>query len=206
MIHQSFIYGYDNEKKEVFISDFFDGGKYERKTVSYNEINDSIRGIDYHINLYKYEDCNYEINLDLMKLSIEDYISCRDSLKRFEFSYPSYNKNVLYGLDCYNYIIDVFCNEEHIDIRPFHILYDHKKMMKIRLDCLIKMNTFDNRKIELIREKNDSMIDRSLLLRNMVLKYNLKHSDDLLCKIKAECSSLQKCDYDLLSDLLCCIT
>jgi len=201
-IHQSFIYGYDNDKKQVFISDFFDSGKYERKIVSYEEINNSIKGIDYHINLYKYQDCNYEINLDLLKLSIADYLNCRDSLKKFQFSNPDYNKNVLYGLDLYNYVIDVFCNEKHIDIRPFHILYDHKKMMKIRLDYLKKLNIFDSIMLELICKRNDSLIEKSLLLRNKVIKYNLKHNNDLLSKIKTECRDLKNNDYYLFSDLL----
>ncbi len=201
-IHQTFIYGYDSEKRQVFVSDFYDASKYARKIVSYNDINKSIEGIDYHINLYKYEDCDYKINLDLLKLTIEDYINCRDSLKKFEFSYPSYNKDVLYGLDFYSYIIDVFSEEEYIDLRPFHILCDHKKMMKIRLDYLKKLYAYDNSKIELICERNDSLITKSLTLRNMVIKYNTNHNNDLLYKIKTECSSLQKFDFYLFTDLL----
>ena len=37
-IHSTFIFGYDNERKEVYIVDFFDDGKYDKKIVSYDEI------------------------------------------------------------------------------------------------------------------------------------------------------------------------
>lgn len=204
-IHQTFIYGFNSEKRQVFVSDFYGDGKYERRTVSYDEINKSIEGIDYFINLYKYNDFDYKINLDLLKLSIEDYIYCRDSFKRFEFSCPSYNRDILYGIDFYNYIIDVFCEEEQIDARPFHILYDHKTMMKIRLDYLMKLNIFDNSKIMGIYRRNDSLLHDSLTLRNFVLKYNLNPNYNLLRNIKEKCASLRKSDYDLFTDLLCCI-
>lgn len=204
-IHQTFIYGFDSEKRQVFISDFFDDGKYARKTVSYDEINKSIEGIDYHINLYKYEDFDYKMNLELLKLSMEDYINCRDSLKKFEFSSASYNRDILYGLDYYDYIIEVFCNDEVIDRRPFHVLHDHKEMMKIRLDYLIKLKAFDNNKLEQICTRNDSLVSNSMVLRNMVLKYTLNHNSNLLCKIKEKCNAIKNSDKELFMDLLVCL-
>lgn len=204
-IHQTFIYGFNKDKRQVFISDFYDNSKYERKIVNYDEINKSIENIDYFITLYKYNDFDYKINFDLLKLSIEDYINCKDSLKKFEFSYASYNKDLLYGLDFYNYIIDVFCKKDFIDIRPFHILYDHKKMMQIRLEYLNKLNIFDNNKISQINVRNNSLINYSIVLRNIVLKYNLTHNNDLLDKIKEKCNILKRTDKDLLIDFLTCI-
>ncbi|EPR09608.1 hypothetical protein [Ruminiclostridium papyrosolvens] len=201
-IHQTFIYGYDRKNRQVFIADFYDYGKYVRKSVSYKEINKSIEGIDYFINLYKYEDTDYKINLHLLKLSVEDYINCKDSLRSFEFTNKNYNRDILYGLNFYDYIIDVFCKDEIIDIRPFHILYDHKTMMKIRIDYLINIGTFDKSMLEQINSRNDSLISSAVLLRNMVLKYNYNPDKNLLNKIKEKCKALQKSDYDLFSDLL----
>lgn len=204
-IHQTFIYGFDNEKRQVFISDFYDNGRYTRKIVSYDEINKSIEGIDYFINLYRYDDFNYKINLDLLKLTIEDYINCKDSQKKFEFSYVSYNKDILYGINFYNYIVDVFSKEDYIDIRPFHILCDHKVMMKIRLEYLYRMNIFNSERIKEISTTNDLLISHSMRLRNMVLKYNINHDSELLSEIDKKCITLKKSDYDLFMNLLACI-
>lgn len=204
-IHQTFIYGFNSEKRQVFVSDFYDDGRYTRETVSYNEINKSIEGIDYFINLYKYEDFDYTINLDLLKLSIEDYINSKDSIKNFEYSCASYNRDILYGLNFYKYIIEVFCTEETIDIRPFHILYDHKMMMKIRLDYLLELNIFDNNRLKQIYAINDSLITDSLTLRNMVLKFNFSHNKNLLNKIIEKVVALKKLDHDLFKNLLDCI-
>lgn len=205
-IHQTFIYGFDSEKKQVFVSDFYDDGRYVRKIVSYDEINKAIENIDYFINLYRYEDFHYETNFDLLKLSIEDYINCRDSLKKFEFSCVSYNKEILYGIDFYDYIIDVFCEEEYIDKRPFHVLCDHKKVMKIRLEYLYKIGAFDNNVISELNARNDLLIKDSIILRNMVIKYNICRSGDLLQKIKEKCRILKRLDKDFSEDLLKCIS
>jgi hypothetical protein len=201
-IHTTFIYGYDNEKKLIFISDFYDNGKYTRKTVSYDEVNKSIENVDYFIKLYKYEDFDYKMNLDLMKLFMEDYVNCRDSLRKFEFSSVSYNKDILYGLKFYDYIIEVFCNEDDIDVRPFHVLYDHKIMMSIRIDYLKEISALKVGNIGQIISNNNSLIDESLNLRNMVIKYNITHNRDLLDNIKKKCIYLKKSDNDLFIDLL----
>lgn len=204
-IHQTFIYGFNSEEKQVFISDFYDNSQYLRKIISYNEVNKGIEKVDYFINLYKYEEFNYQINFDLLKLSVEDYINCRDSLKKFQFSYTIYNRDILYGIDFYNYSIYVFCKEDRIDIRPFHILYDHKKMMKIRLEYLYKINLFDNNVISEINSRNELLIEYSVILRNMVLKYNMRHNSNLLDRIKKKCENLKRADKALLMDFLVCI-
>lgn len=203
-IHQTFIYGFDDEKRQVYISDFYDG-KYVRKIVSYDEINKSIKGIDYFINLYKYEEFDYKINLELLKVSTNDYINGRDSLNKYKYSYQSYNKDILYGMNFYNYILDVFINEKIIDIRPFHILYDHKKIMNIRLEYLKKLGIIDKDKIDNIFNLNNLLIEQSLLLRNMVLKYNINHNKSIKDEIYKKCLSVKESDYELFDELLKCL-
>ncbi|WP_150273164.1 hypothetical protein [Paenibacillus tepidiphilus] len=204
-IHTTFIYGFDNEKELIYISDFYDNGKYVRETASYEEINKSIEGIDYLINLYKYQDFNYIFNINLLKTFIEDYINCRDSLKKFEFSCASYNRDNLYGLNFYDYIIDVFCKENKLDLRPFHIIYDQKVMMRIRLGYLFKLNIFDNKVILELKERNDVIIKNSIILRNLAIKYNLTYDNRLIHKIIDKCNSIKISDQDLMMDLLNCL-
>lgn len=198
-IHQTFIYGFDSKRRHVFISDFYDNSKYVRKIVSYDEINQSIEGIDYFINLYKYEDFDYKININLLKTATEDYINGRDSMNKFQYSYQSYNKDVLYGINFYNYILDVFIKEEYIDIRPFHILYDHKIIMNIRLEYLKTLGIYDNNDII---DLNNSLIDQTNILRNMVIKYNITRDNDIKDKICRKCFSIKESDYDLFTELL----
>jgi hypothetical protein len=204
-IHTTFVYGFDKEKKHVYISDFYDNGKYVRESVSYEDINKSIEGIDYLINLYKYQDFDYLFNINQLKIFVEDYINCRDSLNKFEFSCANFNKDNLYGLNFYDYIIDVFCKEEKLDLRPFHILSDHKVMMRIRLGYLYKLEIFNNKLIEKMEKKNDLILYETSILRNMVIKYNLNYDNSLIRKIIQKCSFIKTSDYELMMDLLNCI-
>ncbi|WP_340022727.1 hypothetical protein MHI24_27560 [Paenibacillus sp. FSL K6-1096] len=201
-IHTTFIYGFDRANNLIYISDFYENGKYARKTATYEEINKSIKGIDYLINLYKYQDFNYALNINQLKLFIEDYINCKDSLRKFEFSYADYNRDNLYGLNFYKYIIDVFCRERTLDIRPFHILYDHKVMMGVRLDYLYKLNIFDNSLILKLKERNNVIISEALTLRNMAIKYNITNEGGLIHKIIDRCNYIKNVDYAFMIDLL----
>ena len=204
-IHTTFIYGYDNEKKQAYISDFFDGQKYARQVVSYDEINKSIENIDYLINLYKFQDAQYNFNPKLMNLYLEDYINSEDSLHKFEFSYQEHNRGVLYGLNFYDYIIDNICNgRESIDIRPFHILFDHKRLMKIRLEYLYSRNTYDNEEIQRLLLQNNDLINLSKLIRNLAIKYNVRNNTEILQSLKGKCKILKSLDYALVSQILKC--
>lgn len=201
-IHQTFIYGFDSENKYVFISDFYDHGKYSRKVVSYDEINKSIEGIDFLINLYKFEDFDYKININLLKATADDYINGRDSMNKFQYSYQSFNQDIIYGINYYNYLLDVFIKEEPIDVRPFHVLYDHKILMKIRLEYLKKIEKFDDSDIDNIIKLNNWLIEMSFILRSLVIKYNITHNYDIKKRISEKCSSIKESDCQLFIKLL----
>ena len=53
IIFSSFIYGYDNERKVVYVADLWTGwGKYVKQEIGYDEVNASMNN-DYIINLFK---------------------------------------------------------------------------------------------------------------------------------------------------------
>jgi len=202
LIHTTFVYGFDNEKKEVGVADFYTNGKYERKLVSYEEINRSIVGIDYIINLYSFQNYNYRPNIELMKTSMKDYLNKVDSTKRFAFSCPEYNRDMLYGLDFYDYISCEFLEEEVLDLRPFHILCDHKTLMKIRLKYLFDKKLIDSTEFTLLMELIENLINKSFVLRNLAIKYNLLNDKECLLTLKERCKSLKCSDEAFFEKLL----
>jgi hypothetical protein len=201
-IHLTFIYGYDDEERCVYISDFFDSGKYVRKKVSFDEINKSIEGIDYYINLYKVEDFSYEINLEQLKTFISDYLSEMNSINKFQFSYQPMNRNIIYGLGFYSHILDEFMKKEYLDIRPFHILYDHKVINKIRIDYLTETCIFDNDKSRTLHQLNEQIMEDTCFMRNMAIKYNITHNLALKRKIEEKCKVIKEADRHLFTQML----
>lgn len=204
-VQTAFIYGFDNVTKEIYLSNYSENGSYVNTKVKYEEINKSIEGIDYFIGLYKYQDFDYHFNIDLLKASIQDYLNCRDSFNRFTFSSPPYNRNILYGLDVYDYIRDVFCEEENIDIRPFHTLYDHKIMHHIRLEYLNSIHLLNDNEFATLSEFNNEIMKDTFHLRNIVLDYYVNHHRSSIMKIKERCNAIKHADYIQFSELLKCL-
>ena len=200
-VHSSFIYGYDNIRRKIYIADFWDYGKYERKEVSYREINRSMNnnGI---INLFKLQDGEYKFNPFLMKTFLEDYLNSEDSTHKFDFSNKSYNEDVIFGLAYYDYVLD-YCTEKKVfDIRFFHVLYDHKQIMALRLEYLLKSNYINKTAYKSLSVKNEELINLSLEIRNMVLKYNVSNSSVLLERIREKIPVLKKNDKAFVTSLL----
>ena len=200
-IHSTFVYGYDNTKKTVFVADFWESGKYEHKEITYDEMNSSMDN-NYIINLFKLQNATYTFNPILMQTFLEDYLKSTDSFKRFEFSNKEYNKQITFGLGYYDYLKEYCTNKQLIDIRFFHLLFDHKQLMKYRLEYLFHHKYLTSDSYKLLNQKNNELINTSLQLRTMVLKYNLTKDSNLLDRILGIISALKKSDQLFVSELL----
>lgn len=200
-IHSSFIYGYDNEKREVYVADFWDGGKYNTITLSYDEINASMNnnGI---INLFKSHDDKYKFKPELMKIYLYDYLNCTDSFLKFRFSNKEYNQNVIFGIEFYEFLLCNISKRERVDVRLSHILYDHKILMKLRLEYLTKHHEYNTQKLYELSIQNDGLIKNSLMLRNWIIRYTLKNDDKLLNRICNKIVEIKKEDIDFINQFL----
>ena len=204
--HSSFIYGYDNDKDEIYIADFFSdniysGALYERKVITYKQLNDSMNN-DGIINLMKAWDDHYDVNFKLMRKGFDDYLNSTDSMFRFEFSNKDYNHGAIFGLAYYDYLADSFAEKSFLDTRMFHILYDHKKMMSLRLECLEKMHVFDGETIAELKSMNDLLTEETRVLRDAVFKYQIRESDKLKERILNRISKLKDMDKQFVIAML----
>lgn len=121
--------------------------------------------MEYNIN------CDYEYNLK----NIYNYI------KQYYYSIvPEYwtiynncdRSRAFFGMDFYNKLNNYLVNSKgkKIDIRPFYLLYDHKKMMKLRLQYLIT-HTKNLQLPEEIFKYCDLLIEKNEIVVNLMLKY-----------------------------------
>lgn len=202
-IHSTLIYGFNSNSKEVYISDFFENGKYCRKTISYDEVNDSIKGNDWLVNLYGHNNESYKCNLNMLSDYLNDYLESRDSFQKFKYSSSERNKNVSFGVTFYDAITtNLFFDDEGLDIRPFHILTDHKRLMNLRL-CYLKANgKFDKEQMEELIKDNDDLLHDSMTLRNMVIYYNLKKDEKSFNKIQEKKEKLKYKDIKFVQKFI----
>jgi hypothetical protein len=208
-MHSNFIYGYDNDKKVVYVSDFFKHGMYKSEVVSYEEINQSYT-LEYQIGnipswflwirLYKYVGYQYKLNKDLLLLGLNNYINCKDSFNRFDNASVTYDP-VYFGLDYYNLLIEhCYSVKYNLDIRAFHVLYDHKIAMLIRLEYLNEERLINN--YHKLKQKCENLLNETLKMQNMALKYKVNKNDTILIKIISTCRSLYNMDYDITNELI----
>ena len=205
-MHIAFINGYDKDKNEIMLSDFFNNERFNSKIVSYDEINrsylrDHFRPNEhkkfYAIYLYKYVEANYKINMDLLRLSLSDYLESKDSFLRFN---STDDRQMQYGLGVYDSIIEHCMMRQEktslLDTRAFHVLADHKVAMKFRLEYLIENELISKQKCDSIYQQCGVLRDQSIVLRNKVIKYNIKKDEELLCDIVNKCLDLKKADRE----------
>ena len=197
-IHQTFIYGYDKNERKVYISDFYNGNAYSREVATYDEINIAF--------LHSQDNTLHESRNDVWCIKVVDEVPkippnkelIKQSLINFYESSeidinPRQDSVFFFGLSFYEEMIRQMKKNKRIMI-ALHILYDHKMMMRHRIEILNEHGFIDPQNYTLLCLANSELIDRSLILRNLAAKAQFCNidngklvllSEELLAKDKA---------------------
>ncbi len=118
------------------------------------------------------------------------------------------NKGIC-GISVYDQLIryyqDILQNDSNVicDIKHFHLLYEHKKVMVSRLEYLMENNYIDT-KNDLINEFRNLEYE-ALNKRNIIMKYNATRSkaqiNTVIDSLHKMCNSEKKAIEDLLNAL-----
>ncbi|WP_027629583.1 hypothetical protein [Ruminiclostridium cellobioparum] len=181
--HEIFIYGYDLEKDIVYIADNLQGGKFIKTECSFEEIE----------NGYWHVKGDYTFLIDVRLLKLKDDISSNFDLEQVRLGLDSYlhSKRTVdlldeqkcdFGFDAINRLFWELENQSkekaEIDIRPFHLLYEHKILMEMRVKYMVEQGyILDN--CNLIRNLSDLKNDY-FSLRNMLIKINIKRDSKMM--------------------------
>jgi hypothetical protein len=161
-MHDIFVYGYDNNR--LYVADNFKNGKYSYETIIYNELEegyyninltcggslkgetDWLNGIELISFRHKY---GYSFNVELVKDDLVDYLFSRNSRKKYWVKSDLYWKEkCIYGIEVYNviknYVSEVIQGKLDYDLRPFHVLYEHKHVMLSRINYMVDNGYLDN--------------------------------------------------------------
>ncbi|WP_238651772.1 hypothetical protein [Paenibacillus piscarius] len=192
--HDIFIYGYDLEKEVFYIAGNFTNGKYMRVTCSFCELNEAYINLEddfydwlFGVVLYKYrENESHKVDRDLwkrVKSLLKHYVECTHMSENDYAITTHYDReNLLFGYDVYQNTIEILVNNmtvnENIDIRPFHLFLDHKKIMQERFKYLNANKYFDPSELDLV--KIEKIVEMSEIHRNIAIKYNLTKDRSVL--------------------------
>ncbi|BCJ94250.1 hypothetical protein acsn021_18190 [Anaerocolumna cellulosilytica] len=213
--HDIFIYGYDTDKKELYVSDFFKGGKYSHQMISFEDFtlafsqyhqavnNDYLRQVVY---LYKFNNgCGYQFSIQNIVNSFRMYLS--GQVPEYWDQYNNGNRQeIVFGTQIYetlkNYAVRLMKKEEPFDARAFYMLYDHKKLMALRLKYLKEQGYFITIHNDLNISKAEEMeiITRDMV--NVLLKFRFNNNPRELDRVIKLLEETQKREYDILSQYI----
>ena len=202
-IHTALLSEIDYENNRVRIHDFFNEKRYDDHWVDIESLEKSMNN-DYLINLYKYQEADYEWNVDLLRTQLSDFLNADDSLRYFEHSYQSYNKSgIWYGISVYDYLLGKFMEgDKAFDSKPIHILYDRQELMLRRLKYMATLRMFDDCTIETIKKECVEIKELLLVVRNMVLKYNLLQDKSIVNKICGKLQTIKQKELSMSEKIL----
>ncbi|MEK3735575.1 MULTISPECIES: hypothetical protein [Paenibacillus] len=203
--HETLIYGYDLDRQTVCIRDNITGGKFMTAQCTFSELEsafDYLSGEENFITrvtLLSKIDAEFDLNVEQIVDSLQRYLSSKRS-----FDFINHTITSIYGQSVYQHLIYQMEHpkedDPELDIRAYHLLWEHKKLMVLRLKYLqqIKLLLQSDRWIERCTE----LEERSLLNRNMVLRYNLSMDPKVLDALKHSLLTIQTDETKLLGEII----
>ncbi|TXK84590.1 hypothetical protein [Paenibacillus sp. N3.4] len=210
--HLTMIYGYDLMEKTFYIADFFEH-KYEFSHATFEEIEQAYTSIEYDqkshytaniILMTKRQASNYSFDIQNVTTLLMDYLDSKNT-SRF-FSMYSNNLNpAKFGVSTYNNLLSLIdtsidSNYSYIDRRPFQLLSEHKHLMQIRTNYLIENGYMDRN--DKLSEELSLIINECLIIRNLILKYNMTKSQKILESIKPRIMNVIQTEKYALEQLI----
>lgn len=198
--HELLIFGYNQTRKVFYAADNFEYGKYVQVEIPYDEIEIAYNNLQ---SKYGYEtDINFlrpnnkssiPISLDRIITGIEFYLSSQPI-------YTDHDYDCVYGIQTISHLHDSL-NEivpgMFLDIRPFHVMYEHKMLMRMRVEYLLKKELHNN-----LIEKFAFLEEGYIALRNIVIKYNYTNNTKLINSIQGKLKEYMIIEEDVLGRFL----
>ena len=153
--HEALIYGYDDEIHEVYISDFYNGNKYNFYKISFDDINKAYKMLEitnekedypytYVLNIKKsYDYTELNTNVAFIKQGFYDFINSTENIRK-NLEKVHWENHVLSTGISYidNYIASVENNIENM--QSLYVLYDFANILKSKLEFLNKQVLVSN--------------------------------------------------------------
>jgi len=214
--HDIMVYGYNLEKKTYNIAGFGTHYMYKASEVSFEEFNLAFNNAVSKKNLIsllkKVEDFNkykydfrigkYDFDIKLVVEMLSDYLYSRNSTERLGI-YRNPDDD-FFGMKIYEYLKmyleRLLDNKVRFDIKPIHILWEHKKCMLLRIKYMREKGFLNSSSVAY--EGYMKIEKEVLMLRNAILKYQLSGSKDIIEKIIPSIRDIAAEENRVLEDLI----
>mgnify|MGYP000020600920 CR=1 FL=1 len=201
-IHQTLIYGFNTETKTYNIHGFNEKHTFQVTKLSFEDFNKAFNSVrkKQNIDFFKFNkkpDIKFDLSLVIEWLRYYLY----DTNQVYLIYYGGELENRNFGINVYDDLIKYIqiTDETNLDIRAFHILWEHKKCMNLRMDYMQDTQNI-NIKTEILNELIN-IEKNALTIRNLVLKYNVSHNKKIILRIIEDLKVLKEEEYETLNKL-----
>ncbi|GAV12345.1 hypothetical protein [Paenibacillus sp. NAIST15-1] len=206
--HDLFVFGYNKSLKKFNIADNFKHGIYAYNTCSFYELqkaysslknaDEDYLGFNGCVRLYNINPkVIYEFNIDLVIDSINDYLVGKSTPREPEH----YRKNYVFGINVYNYMRDYLkAVHKECDLRAFHTLFEHKKLMLQRIQFMEKLGFLENS--GLIYDDYSAVKNKCETNLFRLIKFNMTQNSSLLDKVVSSMDEIVSREKYALENLL----
>lgn len=209
--HEILVMGYEDEKKVVLVADFFKH-IYSIKEIPYLDFRMAfdanmgyIRERDKveSVNILSFQylnNKNYSFDLVRIRNMISDFLNSKEDTINDESNLFTECEKVVYGIECLDRIIEYLeqcVNEgDRLDYKTIHLIYIFNDVMSARIKYMIENQYILNgEKIQEIQKEFDKLVHKSIILRNLFMKYNVKkerkYGETIIEKVKVMFEQLQ---------------
>ncbi|GKU76566.1 BtrH N-terminal domain-containing protein [Paenibacillus sp. L3-i20] len=154
-VHDIFIYGYDLDRQVYHVALFDKNRQFSMQEISFeqfyqaysSEIAQShklisscsrVEPVDYNETKYGSGAGKFEFDLKLIIEVLQDYLEGRNTTERLKLQ--QHPMEGYFGVEIYaklhDFVTRIMDGVQNFDVRPFHILWEHKKMMVARIQYL----------------------------------------------------------------------
>lgn len=207
-VHDMFLYGYDQETELFYTRGFDRQNMYRDYTIPFADFMDSYRFAEMELRekqcvylLRKRDEIPYPFNAALVADLLEEYLSSVDSSYRLATSRPS--RDFAYGVETYGSLhgmLNLIREEGHADIRPFHLLWEHKKCMLARIRYMEEQGYLPAE--DGLSAAYAKVEESSQAIRYLLMKYSFTQQDGELAKIGRRLDEMADNERSVLGKML----
>jgi len=140
--HDILICGFDDVAETFTVYGYTASGSLGRTVIDYQGFREGYRSLDhvpndcYQVYFYRVDRAaHFPIDVRVVRESLEEYLAGVNASTRFAMLRPEWDR--FFGVDCYDpltgYLDAYLSGDETYDIRHFHVLWEHKRLMTMRL-------------------------------------------------------------------------
>ncbi len=153
--HGILVYGYDDDSRQFLVTGYLSNQTYGHTTVDYDRIEPAFKELQlpdesHYTNFthlfklnHKY---GYDFSLEWVMDQLEEYSLGKSSIWRWEGFHGIDNSRRVWGIEIYDELIRRIREQMEgtfiLDHRPFHIVWEHKRMMNKRIAYMARKDYY----------------------------------------------------------------